>query len=342
MKVTAFSLAIILTSSTTALAFNTLPAIRTTSLFKTASKVTTQKSTSLFPPPRKSNVGIAAATALSPPEDGSEKQGLFTFKTKYGYINPFGIYYGVTAILLGLPWFVELLFCQLLYKLTNSKFDKLKRLPSFFSQVWGELLLRLTRSLPKVENQEMLNNFYKEDRAAMFVANHNSWMDIPFVGSTLGWRNYKLISKAELGKVPILGRSIRVGGHVMVDRTNRRSQIMTLKNGMKWLQDGVHLCTFPEGTRSKTGRMLPFKNGAFKMAHKVGAPVIPLSIVAAGKTHPANFMFPRSASRKICKVIVHEPIESNDKTEAELAQLVREAIINGLPEDQKPLDEETQ
>ena len=70
----------------------------------------------------------------------------------------------------------------------------------------------------------------------MFVANHNSWMDIPFVGTTVGWRNYKLISKTELLKVPILGKAIEVGGHVIVDRASRRSQMRTLKSGMKWLK----------------------------------------------------------------------------------------------------------
>jgi 1-acyl-sn-glycerol-3-phosphate acyltransferase len=73
-------------------------------------------------------------------------------------------------------------------------------------------------------------------RAAMFVANHNSWMDIPFLGYAIGWRNYKIISKAELAKVPILGKSIKCGGHVMVDRSNRKSQLQTLKTGMKWLE----------------------------------------------------------------------------------------------------------
>ena len=70
----------------------------------------------------------------------------------------------------------------------------------------------------------------------MFVANHNSWMDIPFVGTTMGLRNYKLISKMELGKVPILGKAIKVGGHVMVDRSSRKSQIKTLKSGMQCLK----------------------------------------------------------------------------------------------------------
>jgi 1-acyl-sn-glycerol-3-phosphate acyltransferase len=77
--------------------------------------------------------------------------------------------------------------------------------------------------------------FVFRNRAAMFVANHNSWMDIPFMGYTMGWRNYKLISKAELGKVPILGKSIKEGGHVMVDRSNRKSQLQTFKAGVQWL-----------------------------------------------------------------------------------------------------------
>lgn len=312
----------------------------------------TTKSASLFPSPRekfefrnkhdKPITTAAATSAALSPSDGennkSEKNGLFTFKTKYGYLNPYAIYYGLVSILLGLPWFVALTLCDIFYKITNNKFDKMRRVPVFFSHIWGTFLLRLSRSYPEIEGYDKLKEFYKQNRAAMFVANHNSWMDIPFVGITVGWRNYKLISKAELFKVPILGKGIATGGHVMVDRSSRKSQLITFKAGMQWLKDGVHLCAFPEGTRSKTGRLLPFKNGAFKMAHKVGAPVIPFSIVASGKVHPANWMFPRRASHGICKVVIHDPIESNDKTEKELAEIIRSTIISGLPEDQRPLE----
>ena len=173
----------------------------------------------------------------------------------------------------------------------------------------------------------------------MFVANHNSWMDIPFLGATIGWRNYKLISKKELGRVPILGKAIKVGGHIMIDRSDRRSQIRTLKQGIQYLKDGVHLCTFPEGTRSRTGRLLPFKNGAFKMAYKAGAPIIPISIVGASNSMPSHWMFPYRPSRNVSHVKIHPPIESVGKTEDELAAQVRAAIISGLPEEQRPLDE---
>lgn len=89
----------------------------------------------------------------------------------------------------------------------------------------------------------------------MFVSNHNSWMDIPFLGHTIGWHNYKFVAKKELEKVPILGKAIKVAKNVLVDRSNRKSQLLTLKQGMKWLDVSAVLfaifvvqCTyFPHG-----------------------------------------------------------------------------------------------
>lgn len=334
MKLGSFYFALCILSTTTAFS------IQSSRVASVVRAKPAEKTSSLFPTRGrgKSALQPLAATAISPTDDGSSNEGMLSFKTKYGYINPFGVYYGAVAILLGLPWYAALSLIQLLYKITNEKIDKMRKWPCIVSHVWGYVLLKLTRSYPQIENQDILDKFYKENRAAMFVANHNSWMDIPFICISIGWRNYKLISKAELRKVPILGKAIEVGGNVMVDRTNRRSQIQTLKAGMKWLEDGVHLAAFPEGTRSKTGRLLPFKNGVYKMASKVGAPIIPMSVVASGVAHPSSWMFPRRSSHKICKVIIHEPIESKGKTEAELAELVRAAVIKGLPESQRPLE----
>jgi len=74
------------------------------------------------------------------------------------------------------------------------------------------------------------------------------------------------------------------------------------------------------------------------MAHKAGAPVIPLSIVNASKVMPPHWMFPFRSSHGIAKVVVHEPVESVGRTEEELAEEVRKAMISGLPEDQRPLE----
>jgi len=198
--------------------------------------------------------------------------------------------------------------------------------------------MALTGCFPKIENKEILKDFHKSGRKAMFVSNHNSWMDIPFLGYTIGWHNYKFVAKKELEKVPILGKAIKVAKNVLIDRTNRRSQLLTLKQGMRWLDDGVNLCTFPEGTRSRSNRLMPFKNGAFKMAHKAGKPVLPISICNANDVMPSYWMFPyRPAGGGVCKVVVHKPVESEGRTEEELADLVRERIVEGLPDGQRPL-----
>mmetsp|Transcript_3054 Transcript_3054/g.6705 ORF Transcript_3054/g.6705 Transcript_3054/m.6705 type:complete len:363 (-) Transcript_3054:247-1335(-) len=263
--------------------------------------------------------------------------GPLSFNTKYGALNPYAIYYGLVSIGLGLVWFVALMLNSLLYKITWNRVDKKRRIPVFLGHVWGTLLMLFTGCFPKIENGGIIKEFHKSGRKAMFVSNHNSWMDIPFLGHTIGWHNYKFIAKKELEKVPILGTAIKTAQNVLVDRTNRRSQLLTLKQGMKWLKDGVNLCTFPEGTRSRSGRLMPFKNGAFKMAHKANAPVFPISICRAADVMPSYWMFPHRPARGVCKVVVHEPVESEGRTEAELALAVREAIVSGLPEEQRPL-----
>lgn len=72
------------------------------------------------------------------------------------------------------------------------------------------------------------------------------------------------------------------------------------------------------------------------MAYKAGAPVIPITIVGAHKAHPTYWMFPFKPTRRTSKVVVGEPIESKDITEAELSAKVRECMIANLPEDQQP------
>ena len=103
------------------------------------------------------------------------------------------------------------------------------------------------------------------------------------------------------------------------------------------VKDGVNLCTFAEGTRSRSGRLMKFKEGAFKMAHKAGAPIIPIAIVGAQKSHPTHWMFPVQSGRGLVKVVVCDPIESEGITEKELSAKVRESLIKALPEDQRPL-----
>mmetsp|Transcript_20348 Transcript_20348/g.46167 ORF Transcript_20348/g.46167 Transcript_20348/m.46167 type:complete len:182 (+) Transcript_20348:911-1456(+) len=172
----------------------------------------------------------------------------------------------------------------------------------------------------------------------MYVANHCSWMDIPFLAMSIGWRNYKIVSKQELLKVPILHKALKVSDHVILDRTSRRSQLETYKKGVAWLKNGVNLCTFPEGTRSEDGKLGTFKRGAFKMAQAVGVPIVPVSIRYAHLMNPKDWVFPfRSGGSIPVDVILGKPIPTEGKSDDELMKEVREALIAELPECQKPL-----
>jgi len=117
-----------------------------------------------------------------------------------------------------------------------------RRIPITIGHCWGMALMRLTRCYPKIKGKEIVDNYFKtekgeEQKPVMFVANHCSWMDIPFLGAVMGWRNYKIVSKKELEIVPILGTALYAGGHIMVDRTDRRSQVRTLKQGINYLKE---------------------------------------------------------------------------------------------------------
>jgi len=276
-------------------------------------------------------------------KDLRKEGGPFTVNTPIGALNPFAVYYFFISVGLGIPWVVLCRTWQFIHWITGNRFDPKRKIPIFIGHCWGMTLMRLTRCYPVIKNREVVTEYFKknggeESKSAMFVANHCSWMDIPFLGAVMGWRQYKIVSKKELGVVPILGTALYAGGHIMVDRTDRRSQIRTLKQGINHLkQDNSILATFPEGTRSRSGRMMKFKAGAFKMAHKAGAPVFPISIINSDKVMPLGWMMAMRPAYGLAEVVVHAPIASNDKTEEELVEAVRKSMIEGLPDDQKPL-----
>jgi len=146
-----------------------------------------------------------------------------------------------------------------------------------------------------------------------------------------------MVAKRELQKVPVLGKSLKVAGHVVLDRTDRKSQVQTYKKGVSWLNQNVHLCTFAEGTRSRDGRLQPFKKGAFKMAEAVGAPIVPVTIKYAHLVNPVEYAWPMRSARSVrAEIVIGKPIETKGKDDKDVLREVRQAIIDNLPECQRP------
>ncbi len=115
------------------------------------------------------------------------------------------------------------------------------------------------------------------DRAAVYCANHESNVDPPILFDAIHPRMH-ILYKHEIDQIPILARAFRLGGFIPIDRRNREASARSIEAGAASIRAGNSFLIFPEGTRSKTGELLPFKKGGFRMAIKAQAPIVPVAI----------------------------------------------------------------
>jgi 1-acyl-sn-glycerol-3-phosphate acyltransferase len=124
-------------------------------------------------------------------------------------------------------------------------------------------------------------------RPALFVANHQSWIDIPALFMALPVP-LRFLAKRELAGVPLLGAYIRAMGMVFIDRDNARRARASIDHAVGVLARGGHLVSFPEGTRSRDGRPGPFRSGGFGAALESGADVVPVALVGPAAVLPRD------------------------------------------------------
>jgi 1-acyl-sn-glycerol-3-phosphate acyltransferase len=163
-------------------------------------------------------------------------------------------------------------------------------------------------------------------RPFVVVSNHESFADILLI-SHLPWE-MKWLSKAELFRVPILGWMMQLAGDVPVKRGFGPSAIEAMTRCREILARRVSVMIFPEGTRSPTLELLPFKDGAFRLAIEAGVPILPLAVSGTGPALPKHdWRFGRSAAT----VRVLEPVETAGLTVEQVPELkekVRRMIVD--------------
>ncbi|KAL1553795.1 branched-chain-amino-acid transaminase bat2, variant 3 [Salvia divinorum] len=187
-------------------------------------------------------------------------------------------------------------------------FDRYRRKAQYrIAKAWAFLTVA---PFFKIE-YEGLENLPQTDTPAMYVSNHQSFLDIHTL-LTLGI-SFKFISKTSIFLYPIIGWAMFLLGVIPLKRTDSRSQLECLKQCMSLIKKGASVFFFPEGTRSRDGKLGTFKKGAFTIAAKTGVPVVPITLIGTGKIMPPGME--QEVNPGLVKVIVHPYIVGNNPDE---------------------------
>eukprot|EP00903_Cladosiphon_okamuranus_P011762 g11056.t1 len=242
-------------------------------------------------------------------------------------MNLYGLFFATQA------WLTALLMFPLCFAaaLVAPLFDwRRMRPPTLVALLWGRLSLLNMGVRPKVEGAELLP---PRDEAVVFVANHGSYLDIPVTNFLP--RMVKYLMKAELLWLPIVGWKAVLARDIFVHRSTQSSFRNLLQSTTRSLKAGNSIMTFPEGTRSRDGRLGQFKRGPFTMAKRAGVRIVPVTITGVTDSMPPFAMAPLRKPRNV-RLVVHPPITTEGKPMKELIAEARKAVGSGLEDWQKP------
>jgi 1-acyl-sn-glycerol-3-phosphate acyltransferase len=208
----------------------------------------------------------------------------------------------------------------------TSPFDKNRRVAGRFLR-WCAVFVTLTFPFWRIRIQ---GKWPPDRRAHVVVSNHQSMLDI-FMLSRLP-REMKWVAKEELFRIPWIGWMFRLSGDIAIRRGDAESGEEALAVARRYLDRGMHVMLFPEGTRSRDGRMLPFKSGAFRLAVEAQAPLLPVAVSGTADGMPKGSPWVRPAR---CMARILEPVETAGMTEADIPRLrdrVRDRIASAVAE----------
>jgi 1-acyl-sn-glycerol-3-phosphate acyltransferase len=175
---------------------------------------------------------------------------------------------------------------------------------------------------------EGVENISKEE-SYIFAANHQSMYDIFLIYGWLDSR-FKWIMKKEIRKIPFVGAACEAAGHIFIDRTSPMAAKKSIDDASRKLVNGSSMVIFPEGTRSKDGRLGKFKRGAFTLASEIKLPIVPLTIKGTFKAMP---IWSYNIHPTRLTLVIHKPIpyvSEFDENQQLLIEKVRTEVEKGI------------
>jgi 1-acyl-sn-glycerol-3-phosphate acyltransferase len=166
----------------------------------------------------------------------------------------------------------------------------------------------------------------------IFMSNHVSNLDPPILMPVVPRRTSVLVKK-ELWRIPILARALDLASLVPVDRNNRAAAIESIGRAGEVMRQGINMMVYPEGTRSKDGRVGEFKRGPFYLAMDTGFPIVPVTMLGTFAMMPKGQF---AAKGGTARVVFHPPINPGKfSSMEELMEVTRDAMRSALPEERR-------
>lgn len=194
------------------------------------------------------------------------------------------------------------------------------------NQLWTWLVLRVAGISLRIQGLENI----EPRQQYVFMVNHQSNIDIPVLIQSLVRFQLRWIAKKELLRVPLFGWAMWATKHITVDRSDPLDAVKSLERARQRLAAGISIVVFPEGTRSRDGRLLPFKKGGFLLAAKTHRKIVPITIVGSAAVLPAGGWKLRPGA---VEVFVDRPVATEDYRAGKLKELsdqVRQIIAARL------------
>jgi 1-acyl-sn-glycerol-3-phosphate acyltransferase len=250
---------------------------------------------------------VSHATAKDSPSGGGARYYL-SYLRSLVFTNP--LIYFFTA------------FCGTV-SLVGSIVDSGGRWQHFCARMWSWLILKVSGIRVRVEGLENV----KPGETAIYCSNHSSAMDIPILFVYLPVQ-FRFLAKRSLFHLPFLGWHLRRSGHIAVDRGRPREAMKGFDRAAQKIREGRSVIMFPEGSRSRTTEMLPFKNGSFYLAILSGVPIVPVTLNGTRAVLKPDTYHVRAGQTEM---IIHKPVPTQGLAKHDVEALsarVREKILS--------------